>query len=88
MPRDLFKSAAGISGWRQGFRTATGGNRKQPQAKRTHILRSFVFCEICSKRMFGKSRHGVSYYACQPERNIGQAAEDRFPGHGSVWVSG
>jgi len=36
--------------------------------------------------MFGKSRHGASYYACQPERNIGQAADERFPGHGSVWM--
>jgi len=36
--------------------------------------------------MFGKSRHGASYYACQPERNIGQAADERFPGHGSVWI--
>jgi site-specific DNA recombinase len=86
VPRDLFKAAAGISGWRQGSRTTTGENRGHPQAKRTYVLRSFVFCEICDKRMFGKSRHGVSYYACQPDRNIGQAAEDRFPGHGSVWI--
>lgn len=36
--------------------------------------------------IFGKSRHGVSYYACQPDRNLGQAAGERFPGHGSVWI--
>ena len=86
VPRDLFKAAAGIAGWRQGSRSAVGENKQHPQAKRTYVLRSFVFCEICGKRMFGKSRHGVSYYACQPERNIGKAADERFPGHGSVWL--
>ena len=86
VPRELFSAAAGIAGWRQGSRTATGENAKHPQAKRIYALRSFVFCAICEKRMFGKSRHGVSYYACQPDRNLGQAAGERFPGHGSVWI--
>jgi len=86
VPRELFKAAAGIAGWTERFRPGSGPNAKHPQAKRTYALRSFVFCEICEKRMFGKSRHGASYYACQPERNIGQAADERFPGHGSMWI--
>ena len=30
-------------------------------------LRSYVFCDLCGRRMFGKTRRQHAYYACQPD---------------------
>jgi site-specific DNA recombinase len=30
------------------------------------VLRSYLFCEICDRRMFGKTRRNAPYNACQP----------------------
>ena len=31
-----------------------------------YVLRSYVFCAGCGRRMFGKTRRDTAYYACQP----------------------
>ncbi|MFC9219512.1 recombinase family protein [Streptomyces hygroscopicus] len=38
-------------------------------ARKRQVLRSYVICEICGRRMFGKNRHKISYYACQVDPN-------------------
>jgi hypothetical protein len=56
---------------RQGSRSAAGLN-DHPQAVRSYVLRSYLTCDICSRRMFGKTRHkkthDLTYYACVTNR--------------------
>jgi site-specific DNA recombinase len=51
-------------------RTQAGANT-HPQTKRTYQLRSYLFCEICGRRMFGKTRRQHAYYACAPKKGYG-----------------
>jgi site-specific DNA recombinase len=84
---DTFKAARALVPERERSRTAAGANRAHPQTKRSYLLRSYVFCALCQRRMFGKSRKGHSYMACQPSTNHGPEAAIRFPGHpASVWI--
>jgi site-specific DNA recombinase len=84
--RELFDAAQRAGGERRGSRSANTINR-HPATKRSYLLRSYVFCEMCGRRMFGKTLRGRTYYACQPGLNLGQAAADRHPDHpGSIWV--
>jgi hypothetical protein len=62
--REVFDAAAAVSGHRRGSRSGAGVNRHRA-AKRSYVLRSFVRCGLCERRMFGKTRHQVPYYACQ-----------------------
>ena len=65
---------------RERSRTQAGANT-HPQTKRTYRLRSYLFCEICGRRMFGKTRRQHAYYACAPKK--GYVPE----GHpDSLWV--
>jgi site-specific DNA recombinase len=83
---DMFKAARALVPERERSRTAAGPNR-HPQTKRSYLLRSYVFCALCERRMFGKSRKGYSYMACQPSVNHGPEAATRFPGHpASIWI--
>jgi hypothetical protein len=78
--------AAAIAPPRQGSRNDPGAN-SHPQTKRSYLLRSFVFCELCGRRMFGKTKKGHAYYSCQPGLNLGSAADRCCPDHPStVWV--
>ncbi|MFD2468898.1 recombinase family protein [Amycolatopsis silviterrae] len=40
---------------------------RNPEAKRTYKLRSFLFCS-CGRRMHGKSKHERAYYVCVPKK--------------------
>lgn len=64
--REIFDLVAALPKKRQGSRSGAGLNR-HPAAKRTYVLRSYVYCDLCGRRMFGKNRHKISYYACQPD---------------------
>jgi site-specific DNA recombinase len=66
--RDLFDQATLMSAKRQGSRT-TAGTNSHPAARRSYALRSYVRCDICARRMHGKTRHNILYYACQPDSN-------------------
>lgn len=66
--RELFDKAAVLAGKRQGSRTTPGLNT-HPAARRSYTLRSYVRCDICDRRMHGKTRRGIAYYACQPDSN-------------------
>ncbi len=41
--------------------------RDPSQPARCYPLRSYLFCAMCGRRMFGKNRRGLSYYACAPK---------------------
>jgi len=82
----LFEAAAAIGGTRRGSRTDPGRSR-HPQASRSYPLRSYVICELCDRRMFGKTRRGLAYYACEPDRRHHAQRAGWYPGHpSSLWV--
>jgi len=71
---------------RQGSRTRAGAN-SHPQTSRSYPLRSYVFCDLCDRRMFGKTRHQHAYYACQPDPHHHNGRAGWYPAHpASLWV--
>ena len=83
---DLFKAARGLGEERKGSRNGADLN-VHPFTKRTYVMRSYVNCAQCERRMAGRSRHTRAYMVCQPSTNHGKEAHLRFPGHPpSVWV--
>jgi site-specific DNA recombinase len=74
----------------RGSRTSDGPNR-HPATTRTYRLRSHVVCELCGRRLYGKTKtrtagDGYSYYACEPVR-AHHEAKDWFAAHPkSLWV--
>ncbi|WP_164492530.1 recombinase family protein [Streptomyces sp. CNQ-509] len=52
---------------RERSRSAPGTNTAHPQAASTYALRSFLFCAICDRRMFGKARRDRGFYVCAPK---------------------
>jgi Recombinase len=80
----LFEAAAARV--RQGSRTASGASR-HPQAARSYPLRSYVVCDLCGRRMFGKTRRDLAYYACEPDQRHHAQRSAWQPGHpASLWV--
>ncbi|MEO3810723.1 recombinase family protein [Sphaerisporangium sp. B11E5] len=84
--REMYEAAQGIGKTRGTSRGGSGAN-KHPQARRTYLFRSFVYCAPCERRMFGKTETRRTardaYYACQPDLNH-RGRSDRFPGHPSI----
>jgi site-specific DNA recombinase len=73
---------------KKGSRTSDQPN-SHPATTRTYRLRSYVICELCGRRLYGKTRRassGYSYYACEavPAHHAGK---DWFATHPkSLWV--
>ncbi len=83
--RELFDAVSVMGKRCQGSRSTDAPNT-HPATKRSYVLRSYVTCDICDRRMFGKARHQISYYACQLDPN---EHRDRpwFPDHPkSLWI--
>ena len=79
---DTYIAAQDVIKHRTRSRTAPGHN-SHPQTKRSYRLRSYLFCDLCGRRMFGKSRRQRPYYACAPK--TGQRVPDGHPG--SLWIA-
>ncbi len=62
-----FVDAQQIIAHRRGSR-GEGGVNRHPQTKRVYRLRSYIFCELCGRRMYGKTHAKVSYYVCAPKK--------------------
>ena len=76
-----FNSAADLGADRRGSRSG-GGSNTHPATKRTYLLRSYVRCAICRRRMQGSTRKKVFvYYRCRPGPTSGAAGHNRWPGH-------
>ena len=56
--RELFDAALEIAGPRKGSRNRPGPNSAQLDTRRSNVLRSFVVCDLCGRKMFGKTRRG------------------------------
>ncbi|MGW5662854.1 recombinase family protein [Streptomyces sp. NPDC003758] len=83
--KELFDAVTTVGRQRQGSRTIHGANT-HPATKRSYVLRSYVYCDICARRMFGKTRHQISYYTCQPDPNE-HRDQPWFPDHPkSLWI--
>jgi site-specific DNA recombinase len=79
---DTFVAAQKVAQRRERSRTAAEPN-PHPHTKRSYLLRSHLFCALCGRRMFGKTRRGHAYYACAPRK--GQDVPDGHPA--SLWVN-
>jgi DNA invertase Pin-like site-specific DNA recombinase len=84
----LFEAGTPIGKGKKGSRTSDQPN-SHPATTRTYRLRSYVICELCGRRLYGKTRRvssGYSYYACEavPAHHAGK---DWFATHPkSLWV--
>ncbi|WP_165970464.1 recombinase family protein [Actinomadura sp. 6K520] len=81
--RETFDAAQAIAQARQRSRRAPGPNRHR-QTRHSYLLRSYIVCGLCERRMAGKTDHPRTYpavyYYCQPDRNH-KGRPDRFPDH-------
>ena len=66
---ERFVAAQEISGHRFGSRSGSGPNTRHPHTKRSYLLRTYLFCDLCGRRMFGKTRRGTPYYVCAPKKD-------------------
>jgi DNA invertase Pin-like site-specific DNA recombinase len=64
---ETFVQAQQVAPLRERSRT-TPGKSADPQAKLVYPLRSFVYCDLCGRRMFGNTPTAHRYYACAPKR--------------------
>ena len=65
---ETFARARATSQSRERSRSKPGPNSAHIRSTaRTYALRSFLFCALCERRMFGKSRRGRNFYACAPK---------------------
>src|SRR5205814_517216 len=66
--KPIFDAAAPMARLRQGSRRGAGPNAAHRQTQRSYLLRSYVVCDLCGRRMCGKTRvRGeceTVYYAC------------------------
>ncbi len=75
--------AQNVSGHRFGSRSTDNTNVKHPQTKRSYLLRTYLFCGACGRRMYGKTRRGLAYYVCAPKKGY---VPDGHPAAGSFWI--
>ena len=67
--KELFDAVAQILGTRNGSRAGSGKNAHK-LTKHSYVLRSYVFCDLCGRRMWGVNHHGVNYYACTKNKRV------------------
>lgn len=80
----MYDAAQAMAQSRKGSRRTAAANR-HPHTRETYALRSYVFCGLCGRRMFGQTERRrrrvlCVYFCCQPDRNH-KGREDRFPDH-------
>jgi site-specific DNA recombinase len=86
--RRLFDAGTVTGKANRGSRQGSAPNR-HPDTKRTYRLRSYVICEMCGRRMYGKTRRQgreYSYFTCdvEPRRHAGAAWYSIHPKR--LWV--
>jgi site-specific DNA recombinase len=78
---DRFTTAQQVGRRRERSRTTPGPNTACPGTKRSYLLRSYMTCVSCERRMWGKDNRGTTYYLCKPPK--GYVPQGHPP---SVWV--
>ncbi|WP_214411086.1 recombinase family protein [Sphaerisporangium fuscum] len=81
--REMYDQAQEIGAMRRKSRTSAVPN-KHPRTARTYLLRSFISCGLCRRRMYGQTDDRrpdtpITRYVCQPDRI--RHRDDRFRGH-------
>ncbi|MFD0854106.1 recombinase family protein, partial [Actinomadura adrarensis] len=76
-----FTIAQQVGRRREGSRSRPGPNTACPDARRAYVLRSYLTCAVCDRRMFGKDSRGRVYYVCSPKRAY--VPEGHPP---SIWI--
>ncbi|GAA5109812.1 recombinase family protein [Haloechinothrix salitolerans] len=61
-------AAQNVSGHRFGSRSGNNTNINHPDTKRSYLLRTYLFCDLCGRRMNGKTRRALAYYVCAPKK--------------------
>lgn len=84
--RDVFYEAVQIARRRQGSRSGSAAS-SHPATKRSYVLRTYVNCWHCRRRMRGKTRRcDYHYYACEPKPGR-DGTRDWYAEHPrSIWV--
>ncbi|XVQ15111.1 recombinase family protein [Spirillospora sp. CA-255316] len=78
---EIFTAAQQVARRRERSRSASGLNTC-PGTTRSYILRSYLVCTDCGRRMFGRNnRVGTAYYICKPPK--GYVPEGHPP---SYWI--
>ena len=60
-----FAAAHAVSPYRERCKSGSEPNT-HPATRHSYALRSYLVCDQCGRRMFGKTRRRLTYYACQP----------------------
>lgn len=78
--RALFDAATPVGRYRRGSRPEPGPSR-HPQTRRSYLLRSYLHCDLCGRRMFGNQRKHYTYYRCRTDaaNHAHQPWFDRHP---------
>ncbi len=79
--RAMYGAANEIATLTRKSRQSSGPNLRHPDTKRSYRLRSYVFCELCGRRMAGKAIRRHTYFSCEPGKNLGPKAATTLPGH-------
>ncbi len=79
---ESFVLAQQVAPQRERSRTSAGVN-PHPHASRIYRLRSYLFCDLCGRRMYGRAPRGTSYYICAPKPGY---IPDGHPKNASIWV--
>jgi site-specific DNA recombinase len=83
--RAIFDAATPMARLRQRSRFGAGPNAAHRQTRRSYLLRSYLVCELCERRMVGKTRRWreqeTTYYACvtNPEHHRQQPWYSQHP---------
>ncbi|WP_255739427.1 recombinase family protein, partial [Frankia sp. CiP3] len=78
---DTYRAAAEISNGRRGSRSSSVANT-HPATERSYLLRSYVRCAICGRRMEATTRKKqYVYLRCRIRPTSGHDAHHRWPGH-------
>ena len=77
--KGLFEAAGQVAERRERSRDGGDANTAHPDTKRAYLLRSFVVCGMCGRRMFAKARKHSTYYVCVPALNHAGKVAERVP---------
>ncbi|GAA5156403.1 recombinase family protein [Amycolatopsis dongchuanensis] len=80
---EIWLRAQEVGQHRFGSRSTSNTNVRHPQTKRSYLLRTYLFCDSCGRRMNGKTRRGHAYYVCAPKKGY---VPEGHPAPGSFWV--
>ncbi|WP_228003294.1 recombinase family protein [Nocardia australiensis] len=79
---DLFIAVQERGKTRDNSRRGAGAN-SHPHTKRSYRYRSHLYCDLCNRRMFGKTRRVAAYYVCAAKKSY---IPEGHPTGGSFFV--